>query len=219
MKGNHMETFEVSGSRIRVTDPCYTKDVWCSGILENCLSGTWNAECEVLSDEETDGWGKRVASLTITNEHYKGVFPTELTNIDVGVDSGQAGFFDEEKYPNVETLDEEFYEKVCDGTAGPFVMKEFPRSESTIKAWEKMIEQFGHDPKYDNIIAELKQLMVEPENRPVQEYLSIANLGFGVATSTGYGDGSYDCYVGRNKHGLIVSAKIVFIDPNENEEE
>ena len=166
-----METFEILTDRIRVTDPCYTKDTWCSGVLENCLSGKWLVE-KVVSNE---GMGDRVAEICIWHKNYIGdVDANEETDIDVGVDSGQAGFFDDSLYPEGETGEygelDTFYGKICEGTLN------------------------------DN-------------------YVGISNVGFGVATSSGYGDGGYDCFIGRNEEGQIVAAKIVFIGEEDEEDD
>lgn len=40
----------------------------------------------------------------------------------------------------------------------------------------------------------------------------------GVVSSSGYGDGCYDCYVARNEEGEIVGIKIVYISDNTDEE-
>lgn len=160
-----MESFEITSDRIRVTDPCYEKEVWCTGVLENCVSGEWFAE-RIVSNEGI--WGNRVAEICIWNKDYIGkVDAYELTDFEVGVDSGQAGFFDEDQYPNGETGEygelDTFYGQVCDQTEGT----------------------------------------------------DIANVGFGVATSSGFGDGGYECFIGKNDEGSIVAAKIVFIGEDE----
>lgn len=164
-----MANFQINSDKIRVTDPCYTKDTWCAGVLENCVSGEWFAE-RIISNEGS--WGNRVAEICIWNKDYIGeVDANELTDIDVGVDSGQAGFFDEDQYPDGETGEygqlDTFYGQVCDQTEGT----------------------------------------------------DIANVGFGVTTSSGFGDGGYNCYIGKNSEGKIVAAKIVFIGEEEDEED
>lgn len=167
-----METFEITSGRIRVTDPCYTKDTWCSGVLENCLTGTWEASKVIHGDDLTGGWGDRIAELHICHESHLGSECYEKTDVDVGVDSGQAGFFDDEMYPEGDTGEygdvNTFYGRVCEGT-----FKE--------------------------------------------KHLGIANVGFGVATSSGFGDGGYDCFIHRDIDGNIVAAKIVFISEDEYE--
>lgn len=44
-----------------------------------------------------------------------------------------------------------------------------------------------------------------------------ALIPWGAASSSGYGDGSYDVYEYRNAEGKAVSYKVVFIDPYEDE--
>lgn len=87
-----MNTFEVTSGALRVTDPCYDMDTWCAGTIANVKNGTWAAGI-VTSDE--DSWGVRVSRLCIKHVDVveKGS-DYARTDIDVGVDSGQAGFFD-----------------------------------------------------------------------------------------------------------------------------
>lgn len=42
---------------------------------------------------------------------------------------------------------------------------------------------------------------------------------FGIASSSGYGDGSYNCYVFKNPEGLVVGIRVVFIDEESEYEE
>lgn len=218
-----METFAITSGKIRVSDPCYTKDTWCAGVLENVLNGDWVAEKVVYGNDVT-GWGDRIGELRIFHIHHTHQNATELVEIDVGVDSGQAGFFDEEQYPDGETgeygSEETFYGKVCAGTAGEAIHYEEPMyDEHMMKLYETLILN-PENETYSNglgqeIIDEMRDVKVK---RTTHNYLGIANVGFGVATHSGYGDGGYRCYVGRNIDGKIVSAKIVFIDPNDEEE-
>lgn len=220
-----MTVFNVSSNQLRVTDPCYTKGTWCAGVLENVLPGKWIAEKVVASNEETGGWGDRIAELCIWHGDYIGkVDAHELTKIDVGVDSGQAGFFDESQYPEGETGEygdlDTFYGKVCDGTKGEYhtteekvyddafleeysaALKESPQWKADPSKWEQKLEDMRTKVRY----------------RSEPDYLGIANVGFGVATHSGYGDGGYDCFVGRNEDGEIVAARIVFISDEEEDE-
>jgi len=162
--GYHLGKFNVTSGKLRVTDPCYDKGTWCSGTID-VPNGEWDAYLE-LSDEGS--WGTRVASIQIIKDNSPTSAAWELTNIDVGVDSGQAGFFDESFYPDQPGLTS-FYNKVCKLTTGR--------------------EQGG---------------IID---------------GFGAVSSTGYGDGGYKCYVARNDANEIVSAKIVFIDDEYEEED
>lgn len=219
-----MEHFTLTSGKLRVTDPCYDKDTWCAGVLENVLPGEWQAEAIVASDSVTR-WGGRIAELCIWHKDYIGKIDAhELTDVDVGVDSGQAGFFDEQFYPEGESTGEygdlnTFYGKVCDGTAGPrFEREVLMHDKSELERFEALYTSWGTKPK-EEIDEIIRQLSESKKIERYHNYLGIANVGFGVATSSGYGDGGYDCYVGRNKEGQIVAAKIVFIDLNEEDED
>jgi len=223
-----MTTFVMNSPRMRVTDPCYTVGVWCAGVLENVLPGTWLAEKYIATAAET-GWGDRIKELRVFHEQFPHTAAIELTDIDVGVDSGQAGFFDDSEYPRGDTTGEygdlnTFYGKVCAGTAGAVREWQEPMYDETDMAYFEKI--YSEDMKREEnplgeeqvrkIIDTLRKTM---RTRSDHDYLGIANVGFGVATASGYGDGGYSCYVGRNEQGQIVAARIVFIDDEKAEEE
>ncbi len=92
-------SFETHSGALRISDPCYSKDSWCAGSLP-AVSGTWVA---AVRESNEGSWGKRVAELVV---HHKDMKLEELidsgdwvdTGIDVGVDSGQCGVFDELLY-------------------------------------------------------------------------------------------------------------------------
>lgn len=106
--------FQVKSGKIRITDPCYSKDTWCAGTVD-ALNGEWTAEA-VISDEGS--WGRRVAVLTVTHKDHKVGSPL-ITTIEAGVDSGQMSVFDEGAYPDdtgeYNDLDS-FYRKACNLT-------------------------------------------------------------------------------------------------------
>jgi hypothetical protein len=214
-----MTVFHLTSNQLRVTDPCYTKGTWCAGVLENILPGSWIAEKVVATNKETGGWGDRIAELCIWHGDYiDNVDAHELTEIHVGVDSGQAGFFDESQYPEGETGEymdlDTFYGKVCEGTKGEYrITVEQMYGEEII---QYMIESYAKDGKTlpEALIEHMK---TATRTRSEPDYLGIANVGFGVATHSGYGDGGYNCYVGRNDKGEIVAARIVFISDEDEE--
>ncbi len=111
--GHYLGKFNISSGVMRVTDPCYDPGTWCSGTID-VPNGEWHAYIEE-SDEGT--WGKRVASIEVRYQNDFKHYSWELTNIDVGVDSGQAGFFDNQLYPD-HPGDDPFYDRVCRLTLG-----------------------------------------------------------------------------------------------------
>lgn len=119
--------FEVTGTKLMVTDPCYTRGTWswCQGVVENVLPGKWRARADFQDNGQTGGWGDRVAVL---EAHHEGFLRSyidrrwERCSFEVGVDSGQAGIFDESRYPQGETGDYgskgSFYNDCCETTLG-----------------------------------------------------------------------------------------------------
>lgn len=89
-------TFEVKSERVIISDPCYSKGTWCAGTIENVSNGTWQASA-TLTPLRFGAINSEVRAV------LKGSWPEtdwEDTNIDVGVDSGQAGIFDYDIYPD-----------------------------------------------------------------------------------------------------------------------
>lgn len=106
--------FELTGPIMRVSDPCYERDVWCSGVLNDCVVGTWEAAKSVVDEGP---WGERVEALLVRAENcphgfddLKELFLEAKDNwseadFEVGVDSGQAGFYDDAHYQDVHEFD------------------------------------------------------------------------------------------------------------------
>ena len=88
-------SFFITGNKIHVSDPCYDYD--CSGAvtLTNVLSGKYLA---TLVKHNLDIWETRVSRLSIQHEDYKNIFPDIYSGYEIAVDSGQAGFFDDDYY-------------------------------------------------------------------------------------------------------------------------
>jgi hypothetical protein len=127
-------TFEVRSGTLVVSDPCYGEGVWCQGRLDGVKAGRWRA---AVDREPVDGWGKRNAALFAWHE-ASDVTPLAVgarwadAEFEVGVDSGQAGFWDlpaygwgRGEYGDTST----FYGKACaatdvanDNTCGAGVM-------------------------------------------------------------------------------------------------
>jgi len=87
--------FKIESGNVRVSDPCYERDAWCSGVLTDVKKGTWNAYVLVSDEGE---WGSRVKQLLVTHELYRDNENWKIANFEVGVDSGQAGIFDNKYY-------------------------------------------------------------------------------------------------------------------------
>lgn len=125
-EGDYLGEFEVTGDKLRVTDPCYKKETWCAGVLEKVKSGVW--EGFVLGEDCGRGilGGHRVGRIYVRHSTASLTSRTaprwkwHEENIDVGVDSGQCGFFDEDRYPEGECGEygdtSTFYGRACEQT-------------------------------------------------------------------------------------------------------
>jgi Protein of unknown function (DUF4241) len=167
-------SFEVTSGKLRVTDPCYDKDVSCTGVLD-VPNGTWDA---YVTRENQGAWGNRVTEIFVSLRDKAPWNTWKLTDIDVGVDSGQAGFFDDAQFPDGNTwgdnpVKEAFYDKICNLTCD--------------------MARTGAD-KFGGVVK------------------------FGAVSSSGYGDGGYNCYTQTDRDGNIVAAKIVFISDEDEED-
>lgn len=95
-------TFTLSSGAMRVSDPCYDKTVWCAGIIPNCVTGEWQTGVAYYNDAL---FGRRVALLAARAADSEAdfslvddLYALELAGFEVGVDSGQAGIYDNDSY-------------------------------------------------------------------------------------------------------------------------
>ena len=135
---------------IDITDPSYDEDVWCRINNFPISAGTYECYVTMADNDETNGWGTRIARIGIRRKDYK-ADRYERRGM-IGVDSGMAGFFN------------------CDNR----------------KAFEEMFE--NHNSTKDVIFT-----------------------GTAFFSSSGYGDGCYDVYVGYNNQ-LTTEVYINFIE-------
>ena len=118
-------TFENESGVLRVSDPCYDKDVWCASTM-NALNGTWKSKI-VYQDGQ-------VAAILCHHESLDDIEPdSHLWKFEstAGVDSGQCGVFDDKyfrcdsqvygltrEHDKIICDDEPFYSFCCDRTLG-----------------------------------------------------------------------------------------------------
>jgi hypothetical protein len=125
-----METINIGkvvfSEKVVISDPCYDRDVWCMMNDVSVVPGEYNAYA--LKNDEGD-FGERVASiLCFHNDYFNTLFDAmeeKWNEIDsIGVDSGQAGIFDDSIYPASEEEGGEhdnpksFYGECCEITLG-----------------------------------------------------------------------------------------------------
>lgn len=140
------------------------------------------------------------AYIKTSNEGDEGVYVSELVAINLDYNS-------EYNELNSEDINElqEFTVGVDSGTAGIFDYDYYCKCHN---------ENGVDDEWYDNQICN--------QFFPTYAIDSYENSVFtefnGVASTTGYGDGAYNCYVVRNTEGEIIGIKIVYISDSFNEE-
>ena len=158
-------TFDVVDDTIHISDPCYDLNTWCTGDVQNAKKGTWNA---YVTHGKTD-WGHRCWELLAVHTKYPKTLPMpEKTDIDVGVDSGQAGIFTKSAYNGGEASDDYgsgWYDACCELT--------------------------------------------------LDSKLGGGVLDGGCVASTGFGDGSYDCFIARDGMAKAIGIKLVFISESD----
>jgi len=107
------------GKHIHISDPCYSRDVWCRAELKNVTPGIYRVYTVHNDDED------RVHMLMLLNAAKYGPWQFfvhwEMAE-SVGVDSGQLGIFDDSIYPlepeKGESFDDPktFYGRCCQAT-------------------------------------------------------------------------------------------------------
>ena len=107
------------GEHIHVSDPCYDRTTWCKAEIEDVLPGVYRVYT-IHNDKE-----HRVHQVLILHgvKHKPWQFIFKWARgVEVGVDSGQCGFFDDSIFPLSEKtggeMDEpdSFYGKCCKAT-------------------------------------------------------------------------------------------------------
>lgn len=113
--------FKVKSHKLRISDPCYDKKTWCAGVIDEVKNGTWESYVKVNDDNrvsELMAFHKDITKSTLKNDNWI------EQDIDVGVDSGQCGIFDEDSYPEGKTGEyndvNSFYGKCCKITSSDY---------------------------------------------------------------------------------------------------
>lgn len=239
---------KIESGSVRVSDPRYTLDVWCAGTIENVVPGEY--QCFEFKGNFPHDYGEgkmndeRVAAIEmrLVNDKRKEPIYSEKTDIDVGVDSGQAGFYDTAYFTNVmenSRAAEAWYEKVCDLTykewwdhknietlLTPEVLEKiknklFISKDAEYRAKygpETLMVLDAHYEAQPETMDNLLKLIIgnfDPEYRSTfhAEMRSGTIDDKGFVASSGFGDGGYDCYVSRNESGQVDALLIVFIYP------
>ena len=183
-----MTTIKLSNN-VRVSDPCYTDDVWCKTRLTDVYPGEYNVHIE-KSDE--GGWGNRVSRLTVIHKGYIMECEDETNwseHSEIGVDSGQAGIFCETSYRNDELVPS------ITTPESDFSLGNYRKDDETGEKWYEAMCKFTLDKE------------------------QWGSYDTGVVSSSGYGDGGYPLEVVRNDDGEIVGMRITYIFPEDEEDD
>ena len=205
------------GAKVMVSDPCYGLGTWCQGVLENVLPGAYDCNVEYSDDSY---WGTRVSAIEVTHVDYdRCVLDEEKEKFEVGVDSGQAGIFDYEYYARYHMdaterphVDDDWYDMVCDKTLTHMPNPDYEEFyyELTDGSVEELKKRFDAFFEYQDSIKSVKYLNKLDGN---------ITDGLGIVSSSGYGDGGYDCWTCKNEEGKIVSIRVEFIGEYDEEDE
>lgn len=233
-KGRNIQLYD----KVRVTDPCYDSDVWCAGVLENVLPGTY----KTYMTELANGADVRVGLLSIWHEsvtdHIALVNKREKADISVGVDSGRAGFIDESFYQSLLKTKNDDCED-WDGELELYKVRKVQLTEDEITLCEnfflvsnycRLVEQRGRVLSVEeikewttkgDIIKDLlekeygisfPELALKTKTKNVHENVIATPNQKGAFTSSGYGDGMYSCYICKNDKGQIVGMMLDFLN-------
>ena len=238
-----METEIELGEVVRATDPCYDLDVWCTIVVKDVLPGKYKARVVKLDDDRL--WNKDApAYLVVEHSDYNSFEYNERIEGEVGVDSGQAGIFDEEYYKKIyenekdengeETKEYEdwydrcFYQGYVE-KPNPNYMSEERWAKKHYPKEVKKLQEKNNDNT--NLLAAWKVARKHQEEYYDSEEHCMYTIDYGVSnldnkgacSSTNYGDGGYDLYVARNEDGKVIGFKIDFVgnleDYKEDEDE
>lgn len=201
------------GEKVMVSDPCYGLNTWCQGVIENVLPG--NYECYVEFSDEGE-WGTRVFAIQVTHVNYDAALLNEAHEaFEVGVDSGQAGIFDYDYYAKYHMdqgvrphVNEDWYHRVCDLT---YYHEKNPNYEPF--DWHK----YEDDDRLYDIFTEYRDSDKSRQYFGKLDGNTVDDLG--LVSSSGWGDGGYDCWTHRNEDGKVVSIRVEFITEYDDEEE
>lgn len=144
------------GKKVQVTDPSYSLDVWCTKTIENMLPGEYGTFATVA---DRGMLGRRVSELMIV---HKSVELGDLKFIktvagDIGVDSGNCGFFDYKKLQEAKEADAKF--EAEHNNIGPFTNKWWSVSDNlralggTLDDWGVLSHSGYGDGGYDLYLA------------------------------------------------------------------
>ena len=218
--------------KVRISDPCNDPDTWCAGTADikpgeyDCYKFMHNdpAEWEGVIEDDC-----RVAAIEIRHKDCVKSAYTEHLPIDVGVDSGQAGFYDEPYFLDVKKdpgTDAVWYDRVCGltYTEGFYIPGTNPKTNNNVtpeKILDLMNDAVAHgrkiEPEYlteEYAANTYKRLIALNRDAFIGGGFHAATIdGKGFVSSSGWGDGSYDCFASRDSNGQIDALLLIYLLP------
>ena len=168
-----MENKLYFGTKIVVSDPCYTIDTWCNEIVSNMKEGNY-----IPTIEEHDGY---IRSISIVHEdHQDNGNKWGFVSDNIGVDSGQCGFFNIDSYRN-DSLDIPFSD-----AEGKDFYESYRKTEDGDHWYGKICGYTLRNEQYGEL------------------------QGVGLVSSSGFGDGSYNLYAKRDSSRKGIALKVKF---------
>lgn len=220
------QSFLLEGNALRVTDPCYATDVWCSGQLPHVMPGRWLAHVGYHQDAldlasikaEVETWQRQLDACTSSDEAYLQVVRNELAKAQQALAQyhGRVAYLHiahESVAQDPQILAPSRYQKVItfevgvdSGQAGFFEASQYAQAVDGKQPGQAASPEAAFESFYSQVC----ELTLSPE--------AFGVVPFGVAASSGYGDGGYDCFYlrdGASAEAPLIAAYILFIAPEE----
>ena len=230
----------ILGQEVMITDPCYDEDTWCNGKLTNVRPGIWHTKANYCNIEF---WGDRCTSVVAWHQSVDEPTEWEITDIDVGVDSGQAGIIDLAHFHDIKESDHEdkWYDSIQTYQYGRQPIT--PENQFLFEKLQKLNQEiennyFNYNIKIDDkekAQAFLKYLERRRELDNLMRFTTLDEQSFrdhtqqtctekiwtdthSVITSSGFGDGSYNCLIAKDKEtDQIIGIKIDYVYDSDEE--
>ena len=195
------------GNEVYVSDPCYKIGTWCQKLLSGLKAGKYQG---FMYKKDFGSLGIRVTDLWIAHENYVKNFPRTLVeDASIGVDSGGAGIYDKAYY---EKYHKEGKDIDDDPESGAWYDRQFElRYCYDINGNEYIEPRWVEALIYneDGSIKGLGKGHWEYSGQERRDGIALDNTC--VTRLSGFGDGGYNLYVGKNSKGEIISVRIKFI--------
>lgn len=224
--------FEQVSKMMVGTDPCYSKGTWCA-VTFKALPGTWHAQL-TRRDDKHSGHCNAILLVAHKNIALSSIALNKLDKMEklkgtIGVDSGQAGFFDKKSYPQEPDAKDE------SSAATSSASKEIVIIDVNDTSTPELQPQPADALSSDRVPLDMGESDTDDEDEKANQswYEKVCDITladdsvnagiapglFGVVSQTFYGDGGYPCFVKRNDAGQVVAAVVVFDDSTGEDDE